>query len=211
MRPKAICALRRIREGMERLSKNIVPLWHPLGFVSCVIFDENGVVTRLHYWPAGERRPKTPNWPIHTHLFKLSSLVVSGTLIDRQYHCSQGSDYLGYKVVYSDANSRLSDTGIAYRIEVVRESVLSAHGFYSIEEGVFHENYVDINQETLTLAQCFLHSKNAPIVLAPEIEATDPSLGKLEYVRQPFNSDVFWGRASCLIDKFLRHENGGGA
>ena len=208
MRARAVVALRKIQEDLTPISVQVQPLWHPLGFVSCVVFDEDSVATRLHYWPAYERRPKSPNWPIHTHLFKLSSLVVTGSLRDLQYHCFPGSDYSGLRVVYSGEDSELVDIGGKYRIETVRETVVHQHGFYSIEEGVFHQSEVDIGQETLTLVQCTNHSRAAPIVLAPQEEFDGQTVGTLEYIRHPFERETFWNRVGYLIDEFLHSESG---
>ncbi len=207
MRARAISALNRIQEDFASISAGVEPLWHPLGFVSCIVFDDDGVVTRLHYWPSTERRPKAPNWPIHTHLFKLSSLVVSGSLRDKQYHCFPGSDYTGLRVVYSDEDSVLIETGSTYRIQNVRETIIHKYGFYSIEEGLFHQSEVDIGRETLTLAQCSNHSKNTPIVLAPLGEFHKNKERKFEYIRRPFGKERFWKRVGQLIDEFLDFES----
>lgn len=209
MRARALVALRKIQDEFKPISVRVQPLWHPLGFVSCVVFDEGGVVTRLHYWPSNERRPKSPNWPIHTHLFKLSSLVVSGSLRDMQYHCFPGSDYYSLRVAYSEEDSELLETGAKYRIESVRETVIHKHGFYSIQEGVFHQSEVDIGQETLTLAQCSNHSKNPPIVLAPQKEFYGQMGQSLEYIRHPYDRERFWNRVGHLIDECLHFESGG--
>lgn len=207
MRTKAIGALKKIQNEIGVLSVEVLPLWHPLGFVSCVVFKENNIVTRLHYWPKDERKPKKPNWPIHTHIFKLSSLILSGSLRDVQYHRFPGNDYAAYQVQYMGEDSILVEKGEKCRIGIVRDSILYPHGFYYIEEGVFHESKVDLHQETLTLAQCFEYSSDEPIVLAPVTECAGSDVSSLQYIRQPYNSGLFWERVGSLIDVFLRSED----
>lgn len=78
-----------LHENLENFSSTLVPLWHPLGFVSCVI-DElpSSHVVRVHYWPKSQRRVKNPDWPIHTHTYRLRSLVLAGEVRDIQYRIS---------------------------------------------------------------------------------------------------------------------------
>src|SRR5437879_13738561 len=89
-----------IAETLSSLS-DLRPLWHPLGFVSVVVKEDDAVAIRLHYWPAGERRPKNPNWPIHNHVFELCSTIITGEIIDRQYESCDGLERQIYRAVNS--------------------------------------------------------------------------------------------------------------
>ena len=90
-----------LASDLPHLRRTCTPLWHPLGFVSCVIKDDaNEATVRVHYWPKGERRVKNPDWPIHTHTYDLSSFILAGRIRDLQYRVRSGEALTVYEVSY---------------------------------------------------------------------------------------------------------------
>src|SRR4051794_32516353 len=107
MKIEAASFIAYLSKEIPLLEVTCAPLWHPLGFVSCVIKESKGDhVVRLHYWPKGERRVKNPDWPIHTHSYHLSSYVLCGVVRDLQYQRSSGDRSI-YAVKYFEGGSEI--------------------------------------------------------------------------------------------------------
>jgi len=206
MVPDLYTQLKTIRENINGLSKNTAPLWHPLGFVSCVVSNKEDLVTRLHYWPKNQKKPKCPDWPIHTHLFTLTSLVLHGQIKDIQYRPSSGKQYSALSVEYVGVNSKLIPTGDLFDLKVIRETVLQRHGSYIVEEGVFHQSEVHSEDETMTLVQCANPTNRPPIVVAPTEELDLLRGVNFDYLREPFSREVFWEKARVFLTEFMEEK-----
>lgn len=207
MRPELIEAAQWVRANISSLSNEVQPLWHPLGFVSCIVStDVSGNVFRLHYWPQNERRPKKPDWPIHTHLFDLSSLVLAGSIRDKQYRTIAGTQFQPFEVEYVGEDSSIRQSGDTVDILAISESELLPHSCYSVASGVFHESYVQMETEAATLVCCKNHSKKPPIVLGPTAEFLAEVVKKFSYDRFPYDPIIFWRRISETLDIFLSNE-----
>lgn len=176
-----------LENHINLLSENTIPLWHPLGFVSCVIYSVKGEYDiRVHFWPKGERRTKNPDWPIHTHSYALSSVVLKGRVRDLQYKVVDGSDHSAYKVNYFDGGSEIVKTGTTMAL---KESVNTIHETgeqYTVEQGIFHQSCVDLDQKAVTLVALSEMTRNAPLVLGSDADARYP------YERLPFDRELFW-------------------
>lgn len=178
----------------QRLSGfvDIQPYWHPLGFVSCLLHKDDIEVVRLHYWPANDRRPKTPNWPIHTHIFDLKSTILMGQLRDRQYRLIHGNASTVYAVRYDGIHSTIVPTDRQTDIAVTLDRPAQGHQ-YCIAAGTFHETLVGIADETLTLAVCTNFEAADPLVLGRAGDVSYP------YQRATFDSTKFWARVELAL------------
>jgi hypothetical protein len=187
-----------LRAVLSECARTVVPLYHPLGFVSCVLpSPENGIILRVHYWPKEGRREKAPGWPVHTHNFRLSSFVMSGEIRNRNYveidGPGPGLERNVYKVEYEGEHSRIVDTGRVLRVEVGSDSIHSAGMGYCVERGVFHESVVPVGEMVVTLACLTEKSAIAPLVLG------DVSGGSFAYQRESFDSVEFWSVVSDAV------------
>ena len=175
--------------------QHIQPHWHPLGFVSCFVLREDDHAVRVHLWPAGERRPKHPNWPIHTHIFDLESHVVFGALVDRQYELSPGEAFEKYGVHYNGIDSDIRPTRECVRVVKMREVTHSAGSTYSVAKGIFHETVVNREDTVLTVARCQAYDSGPAFVLGKK--------GTLPYAyeRELFDREIFWKAVAelCFI------------
>jgi hypothetical protein len=181
----------------ERLHNfvGIQPYWHPLGFVSCFLNRGDQQSIRLHYWPANDRRPKTPNWPIHTHVFDLKSIILAGRVRDRQYRLANGNAYTVYIVRYNGIDSTIVPTDQQTDVVVSCDVVRPTGATYCVPVGTFHETVVEIADETLTLVVCTNFQAADPLVLGRAGDAAYP------YQRAAFDSAQFWSRVERALAK----------
>lgn len=199
MKTNAFNHLRFLIEGVEKLSLECQPLWHPLGFVSCLLKEEKGDHTlRVHYWPPHERRTKNPDWPIHTHSYTLSSLVINGRVQDIQYKTAVGQDYSIYEVRYFDGGSEIvkRETNVSI-IEAVNLTQVSGNQ-YCVERGIFHQSRVALNESAVTLVALSEVGENPPLVLGNSAEYRYP------YDRTPFDRATFWGEVKNALSSMGR-------
>lgn len=187
MRTSASSFLAYLSENIFQLEERCVPLWHPLGFVSCVIRGELGqYVVRVHYWPRDERRVKNPDWPIHTHVYALSSFVLSGVVRDLQYGLVPGDQYVIYRVRYYGGDSEIVRTNKCTGIEVASDQLRKGGEQYWVEQGVFHQTQVPREKSAVTLVVLSDLKDEAPLVLGTPQEQRYP------YERIAFDRQRFW-------------------
>jgi hypothetical protein len=185
-----------LRENLSKLATDCQPLWHPLGFVSCVIRDEpRDRLVRVHYWPKDERRTKNPDWPIHTHVYDLSSLVLMGRVRDMQYRKKRGSEYAVYSVSYKDSDSSISRTGQDLSIELSVDQYHVAGQEYLVPVGSFHQTMVPPDESALTLVVLSNFQDKAPLVLG------QPGNQSYPYNRIAFDRGTFWRTVEHTIAK----------
>ena len=194
MRIRASSQIDYLRDNISTLTKTCEPFWHPLGFVSCVIRDEPDCRVRVHYWPKGERRPKKPDWPIHTHVYDLSSLVLMGRVRDMQYREKIGSDFSVYSVSYSGDDSSITNVRRKLSVDLLVNQYHVAGEEYSIPVGSFHQTYVPEEESAVTLVALSNFQHTEPLVLGTPGDQSYP------YIRTPFDNTRFW---TC-VDKAVR-------
>jgi len=188
-----------LHENLENFSSTLVPLWHPLGFVSCVI-DElpSSHVVRVHYWPKSQRRVKNPDWPIHTHTYRLRSLVLAGEVRDIQYRISPGSEWCVYSVNYYSGGSEIIRTPHEVDAIVEIDELRRSGNHYEVPRGVYHQTLVPIEQTAITLVLLTDHDSDTPKVLGSKLAERYP------YNRVPFDRYEFWGKIRDSLEYNLR-------
>jgi len=183
-----------VAENIGQLSKECVPLWHPLGFVSTVVAKVDGSHTlRLHYWPKNERRTKNPDWPIHTHSYSLSSLVLAGRVEDLQYELEAGLQYSVYEVRYFGGNSEILRTNRTASIAKIAAHVHSPGTQYRVERGVFHQSRVAYEDSAVTLVALSENSSEPPLVLGTTGDTRYP------YDRTQYDPNTFWAAVRSAL------------
>jgi hypothetical protein len=204
MKTKISEALSFLHDNLESLTSNLVPLWHPLGFVSCVI-DEvpPSHVVRVHYWPAGERRVKNPDWPIHTHTYALESLVLAGKVRDMQYRAQPGSQWCVYSVSYYNGGSEIIRTPEEVDTIVEVDQMRNAGHQYEVPRGVYHQTLVPQQHSAVTLVLLTDHSSEAPKVLGSKMAEKYP------YDRISFDRHRFWGVVKAALECHLTNADKG--
>lgn len=188
-------ALPFLRRELPRLKRDFVPLWHPLGFVSCIIYEESKFLTiRVHYWPPGKRRVKNPDWPIHTHCYDLSSLILLGCVQDIQYGTRTGDSYTVYNVNYYEGGSEIVDTRSNISlVETVNETRVAGEQ-YVVNRGIYHQTLVQKNECAVTVVVLSNFSEEAPKVLGTSAAVRYP------YDRRPFDKYCFWGAVTRALE-----------
>lgn len=194
MKTNALDHINFLLDNIDVLAASIQPLWHPLGFVSCVIRDNPGELTlRVHYWPPNERRTKNPDWPVHTHSYALSSLVLHGNIEDIQCEVIDGEEFSIYKVSYFNGDSEITRTDKKTNILKYASEMRFEGEQYRVERGVFHQSVVKLSESAVTFVALSESSREAPLVLGGNGEHKYP------YDRMPFNQEVFWSAVRYAI------------
>lgn len=184
-----------LRNNLKSLASSVIPLWHPLGFVSCVIGQApSSYVARVHYWPPGERRVKNPDWPIHTHTYALRSLVLAGDVRDIQYRVEPGDQWCVYSVNYYDGGSEIVKTLEEVDATTVVDEIRTAGIQYEVRRGIYHQTLVAQEHSAVTLVLLTDHCSEAPRVLGSKAAAKYP------YDRVPFHHGRFWGAVGEAVE-----------
>ena len=172
-------------------------LWHPLGFCGATIERGSDYHLKVHYWPKGDRRPKTPNWPIHTHRFELESLVLAGKITDVQYRTDKaGSDWNQYAVEYigdEKRNSSWTDACKHANLTEISQTTFQAGDKYRVAKGTAHQSVVSETVATLTFVKTWDRSPEGPIVFGNE------QGGDFFYERNKFKTELFWSQVRKAI------------
>lgn len=200
MKINAASQLGYLRENISGLVEQCQPLWHPLGFVSCVVRDEpNLLMVRVHYWPKAERRTKSPDWPIHTHKYDLSSFVLMGSVRDMQYRTeSNGSEYAIYSVSYHGENSAIAPSKREVSVVRIVDEMHCVGDEYSVPVGVFHQTFVPLDNNAMTLVALSNFQDTDALVLGNLGDKSFP------YDRLPFDKISFWASVSEALMRFPR-------
>ncbi|MYB76784.1 MAG: hypothetical protein F4X83_06765 [Chloroflexi bacterium] len=179
-----------LRDNISEIASTCQPLWHPLGFVSCVIRrEEDEFTTRVHYWPRGNRRTKEPNWPIHNHAYELSSHILAGCVRDIQYRLVRGNDYAIYSVSYAGENSTITLTNRRTSLEKLIDQFHLAGEDYSVSVDTFHETDVPMQEQAISLVVQSNFRDTEPLVLGTG-EGGQHSYDRIEFDRVAFWSQV---------------------
>ncbi|MBB4821847.1 hypothetical protein HNP29_005260 [Pseudomonas alcaligenes] len=194
MKINAIDHIDFLLNNIDKLAVDIQPLWHPLGFASCVIRESPGEPTlRVHYWPPNDRRTKNPDWPVHTHSYALSSLVLYGSVEDIQFDMVDGEEYSIYRVLYFSGDSEICSTGRKTNILKCISEVRAEGEQYRVECGVFHQSLVKFSESAVTFVVLSEYSSEAPLVLGRDGDDRYP------YDRMPFDREVFWSAVRYAV------------
>ena len=194
MKTRASVRVSHLRAHFSEISSTCHPLWHPLGFVSCIIpSEDSSYTTRIHYWPKWERRYKEPNWPIHNHVYDVSSHILEGRVRDVQYQVEDGNDYAAYSVSYSGEDSQIILTSQRIGIRKLVDEVRQTGEEYSIPEGTFHQTVVPVGESAITLVVLSNFSGASPLVLGTSERES------YRYVRDKYSSELFWKRIRAIV------------
>ena len=177
--------LKELAEELPRMVRSTQPMWHPLGFVSATLLKHETGTLKIHLWPQGERRSKSPDWPIHDHSFHISSRVLIGSIGSIKYNVAAGITHRRYSVAYSGDDSTLQPTEELLSCVECDQSVMQAGTRYELPIGTYHENIVPTNELALTLVLKSGSIESPPNVIG---SITIPDLPL--YRRTPYPIDV---------------------
>lgn len=153
-------------------SEKFFPTWHPLGFIHLTLLETSNGTVRLHIWPPFNRRPKSPNWQIHSHIYNLNSLIICGKITNTFYETSDlGVDdlYREYKVIYGQGLSRLEGTSNMVNVNILRTDKHLMGDIYSIPSQIFHSSSTEISELSATIVATSKHIKSSPLVLGDSV------------------------------------------
>lgn len=190
--------LRRLEENLDYYLKNSEPLWHPLGFVSCLVESiQNNEFYRIHYWPKDLRRTKNPNWPIHTHCYDLESLILEGSITDIQYEIKKGEDHQVYQVEYSGEDSKIIKTNSSISLDIMFAQQRYQAESYFVPKGIFHQSEVNLKATAVTFVHLSNKDNTFPLVVG-ENKAIEYPYERIKYDKNHFNSVVHRAFEDCL-------------
>ena len=156
--------------GLLLAARGAAPTWHPTGFMVAKLWDGEAGALRLHVWPADDRCYGDPLWPVHDHVWPLSSHVLVGRI-----HCRSAEivpdpdgDHRRYVVDYGvGARSRLKRYGGAVRLRLSSVRRVAAGGGYDVAAGCFHTSSGPPGQLAATLVAVGAPERDRPFVLGP--------------------------------------------
>jgi hypothetical protein len=115
---------------------------HPLGFLQLRLAEVAGRVVRLHLWHADHYEPSMPYWPIHTHLYSLTSYVLQGAVQQMDYTADATAaepTHRIYELEYKDSGSTRRPTTATVRLALTGAEIHHAGSGYDIPDGSFHQ------------------------------------------------------------------------
>lgn len=186
-----------LSENLKKLASTTVPLWHPLGFVSCIIKQTEEFTLRVHFWPKGERRVKNPDWPIHTHSYFLSSFVLKGTVRDIQYKSIEGGENVVYSVRYFEGGSEITQSSSRVGVVQLVDKLRHEGDSYVVDLNVFHQSVIPSQESAVTLVALSNFTNSPPLVLGSSAEERYP------YDRTPYDKGFFWESVSSAVSETL--------
>lgn len=129
--------------------------WHPLGFAHAKILSQDQMALRVHLWPCADRRPQHPLWPVHTHIFNLESLVLSGRVQNTLYnfHSTDVGPNQLYRVEYRDGGSALIATETFGDASEYQIHVAGPGEKYEVLPEMFHSSSVEEHELAATLVR----------------------------------------------------------
>jgi hypothetical protein len=162
---------------------------HPLGFWHIVLARNGPLALRLHIWPRSGRRPQAPFCPIHTHIFRFTSVVLIGEVENVIYTIRPTENRPRFRVfeaAYEGPESVLRSTGQLVDASPASAERVRAGDVYGVAEHVFHENLVHEGclAATVVLTE---HVGGAPLVLG-EVDLVED----LRYIRSMVDRDSVW-------------------
>ena len=170
--------------------------WHPLGFVLLKLGTVEGLGSiRLHIWPEKGRRPQSPYWAIHNHIWTLNSHIICGGATNEIYRVEPNKKrgvYQFYKVRYEQNKSILEATRIRVSCDIDSSVIHGIGEYYEVGSNQYHATRVPEGVLTST------------IVITTDVTPSNPSVvGYLEG-----NATYIYERQACtplevslLIDK----------
>jgi len=169
----SLTKLRQFLIALKCNPMNLKGTWHPLGFIIIKLFNSTDFDYRLHIWPKGLRRPKTPDWPIHNHVFDLESIVLSGAVGSEAYSisCDESPEgrYRAYMVKYTSEGSDLVPSSTLVNLRSDGVTWTNQGEKYQVPKGSFHRSIVNSDVFAATLVRTSSKSVlDMPIVLGIE-------------------------------------------
>jgi len=141
---------------------------HPLGFLYFELFRQQSLTVRLHIWPGRTLRQTIHVTPIHSHDWKLQSLVLCGT-ITNTVHCLRGSSidptHRVYRVFHNENIDYLVPTSQVGTVVEGSVTRLFQSDAYVVSAGELHSTEVD----EATISATLLLATHSPKLSAPEV------------------------------------------
>lgn len=174
------------------------PNIHPLGFIHTKVGTVENVALRLHLWPEIERPYQEPRLPIHDHIWRLDSHLLTGRIENRVYdvaETAQEPTHRVYQVSYgSDApKSILRPTETTVRAGLAERSTYTAGDHYSVGLNTYHASRVPADRFTATIVATTEFEERPPKVLGPVEEE------RFEYHRRTWEAR----KAERAIDELI--------
>jgi len=132
-------ALEVLQSLFNRPFSELLVRTNPYGFL--VFQHPTRMDVRLHHWPLGGLPRQDPDWPPHSHPWRLDSAVLEGTLQTTLFEVAPESNTAMqlYSVSYEDGVSVLSATERTVRCSPISDWISTTGTSYWIGAGCFHE------------------------------------------------------------------------
>lgn len=162
--------------------------WHPYGFIVMKLMElPDGSSVRFHIWPKSSRKLQKPEWPPHSHPWKMTSFIIEGSLRQIVYsiETKEQNQKCSYQVEYDNKVSKLIKTSESLTLNILQEEKIQKGDYYSLNAGVFHELYVPKEEFTAT---CLLTEPISGIV--PLVYGDKSGKDSYTYKRIPVDKNI---------------------
>lgn len=148
------------------ITNNIPFVWHPLGFVMATLINEGHEKIRLHLWSNSFQNVQEPTWPIHDHLFDITSWVLCGEIENIEYkQCNSVLTHQLYSVSYDNDGSILTKLDSGLSLSVESKEIIKKTESYSIKSGVLHQSISSSENTTVTVCHTVNFRNENPLVI----------------------------------------------
>ncbi|MCA9655853.1 MAG: hypothetical protein H6712_12525 [Myxococcales bacterium] len=144
--------------------------WHPTGFVVLELHRDARGALRLHLWPPAGREQGRPCWPVHDHVWHLSSRVLCGAVHSHGYAVEDEpeGDALLYAVEYGrERRSCMRRSERRVSVHACTPQRTEAGGRYAVPAGEFHASRVEAGELAATLVLTTRTERAHPWVVGP--------------------------------------------
>jgi hypothetical protein len=152
----------------------------------------------LHIWPDTERDYAEPRWPVHTHRWTISSVIVAGQVLNETFAVepTDGGQHQLYEVLYAgDGITERARTKQRVSMRPARSDSWRAGDRYEIDLGTFHSTTVPDGILSATLIVSGVQT-DAPPKVVGDVSGVDA----YRYTARPVADNV-WAAVPTAFER----------
>lgn len=187
---KDVISIQQVSLLLDEIILYTVPVWHPLGFLTANIFENDVYLIKFHIWPKIFRKKSKNNWFIHSHNYNFLSKIILGELCHTTYNLNYSKEtnhpYLLYDVLNNETGSILNQTAMPVSCEIDTTLIYQTNDIYTLSKHLFHSIVVPKDVLTVTLFKCY-----KPYQKASQVLGNETSNFEKKNVREKISKELF--------------------
>lgn len=184
--PELLRSIRHILRELILNRRDAAVFSHPLSFNKIIVASHGATDVRVHVWLPDHSEGCIPVSTVHSHTWDLKSVVIAGSLVNRNYTVNDRADgdHELFVVDYRTNESERKSTGRLVSVSTESEACYSEGDSYSLNAQTFHATEVNNTALTVTVVlaekvgneACVVLPKDRPRQLHFPIAAISPKL-----------------------------------